>query len=125
MIFELHFPAPPLDKYLVNMVFYEDSCPDAPIEKLLPDGSIFLLIDFEDTPKKCYRSDDFTVFQEYTRSYISGQHREYIYIEAAQHASMMVVQFKPGGAAPFFDCALSELNGKVIHTEELFGNAVN
>ncbi len=125
MIFELHFPGPPLDKYVVNMVFYADSCPDTPIEKLLPDGSVFLLIDFEDKPKKCYRSDDFTIYQEYTRSYVSGQHREYIYIEATQHASMMVVQFKPGGAAPFLDCPLSELNGKVVHSEALFGNALN
>lgn len=125
MIFEMHFPAPPLSEYIANMVFYEDFIPPTPMEKLLPDGSIFLLIDFEDKPKKCWHSEDFSVYEEFTRSYVSGQHKEFIFIESTQLSSMLVVQFKAGGAAPFFRCPISELNGNVRHSEAYFGDDLN
>lgn len=125
MIFEMHFPAAPLGEYIANMVFYEDFIPPTPMEKLLPDGSIFLLIDFEDKPKKCWHSEDFSVYEEFTRSYVSGQHKEFIFIESTQLASMMVVQFKAGGVAPFFRCPISEMNGCVRHSEVYFGDELN
>ena len=125
MTFETHIPAAPLSKYIESMVFYADYFPEHFLEKLLPDGSIYLLIDFKDEPKKCFHSNDFTEFESFTRSYVSGQHKGFIYIESTNDSSMMVVQFKAGGASPFFDCPISEMNECVRHSEYYFGDDLN
>ena len=125
MIFETHIPSLPLSKYIASIVYYDGYNPNHTFEKLLPDGSVYLLIDFKDIPKKCCHSDDFSDFETFTSSYISGQHKKYIYIEATQDSSMMVVQFKFGGTAPFFDCKISELNETVRQSEYYFGDALD
>lgn len=124
MIFETHVPSAPLSDYVDNIVFYEGFNEDYTKEKLLPDGSINVILDMQDTPKKWYDNNDFSKYKELKGCFISGQHKGFIHIEVAKNASMMVIRFKPGGAYPFLDFPVSRLNDSVEQLEEFWGPEV-
>lgn len=124
MIAQLHFPGPPLSQFVENIFYYEGYNPEHTKDKLLPDGAIELLIDLTDEPKKLYKdeqSDEYTTFK---KSWISGERTSYIVIQA-QHLSMMVVRFRPGGAYPFCNFPVSELNNSVVELDGVWGNDVH
>ena len=43
--------------------------------------------------------------------------------DPSQHASIMGVHFKPGGAFPFFGAVVGELAGTHVSLEELWGSS--
>lgn len=124
MILEVHVPKGILANYIADMIFYKDAMFPHKVEKLLPDGSIHLLFDMEDTPKKLYNNNDFSHYKEFHKTYISGQHKHFIHIEVTPMASMMVVRFKPGGAFPFFPFPISSINNSVVQLEPLVGKSI-
>lgn len=123
MIFEIHIPVSPLDKYIENIVYYSGYSAEHLVDKLLPDGGIHLLMDMANKPSKLYHDMTLESFLEFDKCFISGQHRSYILIEA-NVSSMMVTRFKPGGAYPFFNFPISHLNDKVVQLEPLVGGSV-
>lgn len=124
MLFLVHTPGPPLHQYIENIVFYEGYKPEHTVEKLLPDGSINVIIDFDDTPKKLFHNDDFTRFTEFEKSFISGQHKNFIHIDAVGD-SKMVVRFRMGGAWPFLDFPVSYLNNRVRQLDDLWDDILD
>src|SRR3989344_4321674 len=123
MVFRDYTPSYPLSNYVENIIYYEGYSAEHSVDKLLPDGSISIIIDMEDTPKKLYRNENFNHFTEYRESYISGQHREFMHIDA-QVSSMMVIRFHIGGAWKFFDFPMSDLNDKVQQLENYYGESI-
>lgn len=114
----------PLDRFVEYVTYYEDSFPDYRIERLLPDGAVELIIDLHDTPKKLYDRDDPSRAQGFRHAWISGMRRQWILIEAAQGASMVVIRFRPGGAYPFFGTDIDAITDTVEHLEALVAGAV-
>jgi AraC-like DNA-binding protein len=55
------------------------------------------------------------------RSWLSGQHRRSIVIEAAKGSCMIGARFRPGGLHPFLGMPVAELNDAVEETESLWG----
>ncbi len=123
MIFEMHTPTGILSRYIDNIVFYEGYTAEHRADKLLPDGGIYLIINILEKPGKLYKTEELKSYKEFHRCFISGQHKSYIFIEA-DHASNMAVKFKLGGAAPFFDFPISQLNNKVQQVEKLIGKEI-
>ncbi len=124
MIFEHHIPSEPLNRFVADMVFYEGYVSPHDKEKLLPDGSVFMLFDMQDGPKKLFRNDDFSKFTLFRNSYISGQHKKFIHIEVTKESSMFVIRFKPGGAFPFLSFPLSAINNKVVQFEPVMDQII-
>lgn len=123
VIFEIHSPTGPISKYVESIIYYEGYSAEHAVDKLLPDGSINIILDMEDTPKKLYRNEDFTRFREFTNAYVSGPHKEFMHIDA-KVSSMMVVRFRLGGAYPFFDFPISTLNDTVEQLETFYGEGI-
>jgi len=105
--------APPLDRFVEHITYYEDSRPGYRIERLLPDGAVEVIIDLHDTPKKLYDRHDIGRARDFRRAWVSGMRRQWILIEAAQGASMAVIRFRPGGAYPFFGTDVDALTDAV------------
>lgn len=101
MFLHLHRPGPPLDRFVELVTYYAGYAPDHSKERLLPDGAVEIIVDLTDTPKKLYDRRDHVRFTDFRRAWISGMRREWIVIEAAPGASMVVIRFRPGGAYPF------------------------
>lgn len=117
MIYRLRRAIPPLSRFIDFFWFYQDLEVNHTKEKLLPNGTLELIIDLSPMPKKLYDRRDSTRFTTFRRAWISGLQREYIVIGAEPGSSMMGVHFRTGGAAPFFGFPISELTASVIELD--------
>lgn len=123
MIYEVHKPAGLLADYIENIIFFDGYTAEHRVDKLLPDGGIYLIINMLEKPERLYKNEKLDDYREFTGCFISGQHKNYIFIEA-DHASNMALKFKPGGAHPFFDFPISRLNNKVMQLQPILGDVV-
>jgi AraC-like DNA-binding protein len=120
MIFERLVPAPPLNSFVEFLWLYDDFAPSHSKEKLLPDGSMELIIDLRDHPKHKYDRHDFSKATPYRKYWLSGMQNQFIVIEASI-GSMMGVHFRAGGAWPFFGMPLSEFSDQVVELDCVLG----
>ena len=123
MIYQLYIPAAPLSFFIEHFFYYEGYQAAHVMEKFLPDGSMDLLIDLTDTPKKLFHNEDGSSFTTYQKSWLSGMKTEYILIDASV-SCMIGVHFKPGGAYPFFDFPVNELNNLTIEMDTIWNNEI-
>ena len=121
MIFHRIVPRAPLDAFVEYLWLYDDFAPDHSKEKLLPDGSMELIIDLRDHPKHTYDRKDMSRATAFRKFWLSGMQNEYIVIEASP-GSMMGVHFRPGGAWPFFGAPLSEFSDNVVELDCVLGD---
>lgn len=121
MIFKLHIPKPPLNQFIENIVYYSGYNPEHGKDRLLPDGSIELVIDLMEGPQHVYDNDDYKKKTAYRKGWISGVKREYITIDSGQNSSMMVVRFHNCGAVPFLNFPLNEISDKVTEMADIWG----
>lgn len=120
MIFKLHIPKAPLSQFVENIVYYSGYNPLHSKERLLPDGSIEMVIDLDESAKHVYDNEDYNKKTAYRKGWISGIKKEFITIESGQNSSMMVVRFRDGRALPFFDFPMIEMSHKVIEMEDIW-----
>ena len=124
-IFKIHFPQGILTNYIVSIVYYEGYNAEHSIERLLPDGTLNIILELGDHPQHIYDNLDLSEKRKYTRSWISGMQSEFISISSAQHTAMMVIQFKPNGAYPILRIPIYELNNLVIDADLIFGEEID
>ena len=122
MIFENHIIKKPLSDFIEAIFHYKDFVPDHTIERVVPTGHLFVLFELDGFTRHTYDNDTLKPNNSYQKVWISGMHQNYISISAHQKSEMLVVQFKPYGAYPFFHSPINTLNEKVVHTQEIFVN---
>ena len=54
MTFENHKISSPLDKYIESIFYYKDFVPEHNIEKVIPTGNIFILIELDGLERKTF-----------------------------------------------------------------------
>jgi AraC-like DNA-binding protein len=123
LLFHLHRPLPPLDRFVELVTYYEAFKPGHTKEKLLPDGAVEIVVDLTDTPKRLFDRDDQTSFTMFRHAWISGMRNRWIVIEAAPGASMTVIRFRPGGAFPFLGFAADAITDTVVPLDAVLGPA--
>lgn len=124
MIYRIHKPASPLSEFIDFFFYYEDYQADHTMEKLLPDGSVDLLIDLTDSPKKIFHNEDGSSYSTVNKTWISGMKTDYLLIDASV-SNMIGIHFKPGGCFPFVDFPMAELNNLTIEVDSIWGNEIN
>ncbi len=123
MIFRLHRPGPPLDRFIELITYFEGYQSDHTKEKLLPDGAVEIVVDLTDSPKRLYDRNDLSRSTAFRGAWISGMRRNWIVIEAAPASSMAVIRFKPGGAYPFLHFAVEGITDTVDQLDVVLGRA--
>ena len=103
-------PPPPLSEFVALLWLYEGYAPPHPKERLLPTGTVELVIDL-----RAETGGDGAV--------VCGAHSEFFEIETPAEASVMGVHFKPGGAFPFFAPPAGELHNLHVALADLWGAA--
>src|SRR5262245_14371834 len=101
MRFFSHEPAPPLCNFVHN--FW--GCTDAPSpsrERILPSGTIELAVNLRENEIRIYDPEQPGHYRRFPGIVISGPYAGAFVIDPSQHASIMGVHFRPGGAFPFF-----------------------
>ncbi len=114
MITATHIPRPPLDRFVEFFWFHEGYYADHRLERVLPDGSMELIINLRDEDRHVFDRVTCRPRQSYRRSWLSGPHSEFIVIDNAPDASMIGAHFRPGGAQAFFGFPLDELHNNVV-----------
>jgi AraC-like DNA-binding protein len=126
MIFATHVPRPPLNQFIEFFWFHEGFNADHRLERVLPDGSMELIINLRDEKRHVFDPISHQPRETYRRSWLSGPHSEFIVIDTAPNASMIGVHLRPGGASAFFGLPLSELRNSVVELDTLWnGEAQN
>jgi AraC-like DNA-binding protein len=119
-----HTPAPPLNCYVDFFWYYMDLLPDHDREYVLPDGTFELIINLQDTVRKLFHRVDAGSWEAFKRGWISGAQWKFLIIDALPLSSMIGVHFKPGGAATVLGLPASELAGRVIELDAVWGDTV-
>jgi AraC-like DNA-binding protein len=125
MILAAHIPRSPLHRFVELLWFHEGLDCDHGLERVLPDGSMELIINLQDEPRHVFDRVTHRPRRAYRRSWVSGAHSEFIVIDRVRNASMIGVHFRPGGAHAFFGLPLSELRNQVIDLDTLWNGEAN
>ena len=72
------------------------------VDRFLPNGDTEILIDFNDAPQFIYDNNSLKEIQACHHVWTSGVRTEPITIPSGNGATMMVIAFEKGIAAPFF-----------------------
>ncbi len=101
MHFVAHTPEAPLDRYIQSMFHYSDFMPEHSIERVVPDGGIYLIFELDGYTRHLFDVKTHEPTHTFTRAWVSGMQKNYMAISAHENSEMFVVQFHPGGASPF------------------------
>lgn len=123
MTFENHIISSPLDKYIDSIFYYKDFIPEHSIEKVIPTGNIFILIELDGFERNTF-NNELEPVGHFSKSWISGIHQKHLNISAHKNSEMLIVQFKSFGAYPFFKIPIHELNNKVVQADNYFGESI-
>lgn len=117
-----HQPGFALKSYVQGIV-YSNYHPDHQIDRLIPDGTVNLIIELGEFPQFIFDNNDLSKKKKYSGSWISGMQTEYISISAA-NKGMMVVQFQATGAYPILHVPIKELNNMVVDASLILGSSI-
>ena len=123
MIIAAQTPRSPLDHFIEFLWFHEGLNRPHRLERVLPEGSVELIINLRDERRHTFDPLNYQPRQSYRRSWLSGPHSKFIVIDTAPNASMIGVHFKPGGANAFFSMPLSELRNTVVDPDHFWNGA--
>ena len=90
-------------------------------ERLLPDGSVELVVDLAQEKFWVYENEDGTGGQSFRGSVIAGPQSRFFVIDTAVAFDVVGVHFRPGGAYPFVRVPGGEIHNVRVGLEELWG----
>ncbi|MBN9522229.1 AraC family transcriptional regulator [bacterium] len=120
MFLRTHTPGPPLDEYVDRFWLCSDT-PQHPRERILPSGTVELVINLSDDEIRIYDSSHPDRCRRYSGAVVSGPYRSFIVIDPLQHASIIGVHFRPGRAVPVLGLPASEVTDAHVDLETLWG----
>ena len=124
MVFKNVIPEPPLDDFVLSIVYYKDFEVEHTMDKFLPDGTTNLVVNLFEAPRYIYDNDTLKEKQACVEAWFSGMHTEYLTISSDNESEMLVITFKPGASFPFIKQSIDSFNNKVVHAKTVFGEDV-
>ncbi len=90
-------------------------------ERIVPSGTLELVVNLREDEFRIYDPEHPEVCQRYSGAIVSGAYQRAFIIDAKQHASVVGIHFKPGGAFPFLGTGPEELTDRHADLESLWG----
>ncbi|HEX6035446.1 MAG TPA: AraC family transcriptional regulator [Anaerolineales bacterium] len=119
MAYLFHIPSAPLNVY-INRFYYPNESGPLPREKILPLPALDLKINFGGG-FQVYDADQDEPFTTLTESWALGLWTTYHIVDWPSDLQYLGVGFKPGGAYPFLQLPLSELQNQVVSLDAIWG----
>src|SRR5581483_10895761 len=116
-------PVPPLDQHVAFLWYYVDYYPTHAREFVLPAGTLELVINLENRPRKLFDRADLSHYESFRQGWVSGAQHEHLVIDALPASTMIGAHFRPGGAAAFLGVPCHEITGEVVELEAIWGAA--
>lgn len=121
MLYRTYIPQPPLSEFVELFWSYEGYNPPHARERVVPTGTMQLIIGLHDDGLRVYDPRDYRQSQSFGGSLVSGAHSRYVVIDTAGQASTLGIHFRPGGAYPFLGLPADELRDVDAPLEALWG----
>jgi len=115
-----YVPNPPLSEVVSMFWLYEGSSRPHAMERLLPTGTMELVINLREDESRIYDRENTSRHQTLPGALVCGAHSEYFVLDTACQQAVIGVHFKPGGAFPFFKLPVSELRNSHVSLETLW-----
>jgi AraC-like DNA-binding protein len=122
MILHRHTPAPPLDTFVEQFWHCADT-PSHPRERILPSGTVELVVNLRDDQVRVYHHSHPARPRRLSGAVVSGPYGRFFAIDPLQHAAMMGVHFRPGGAPAVLGVPAVELADTHLDLDQLWGPA--
>lgn len=100
MHLDRHVPRPPLAG-LIDHLWHLRDTPAHARERILPSGTLELVFNLAEDEVRVYDTETSAPRQRLCGAVVSGVFSRFFVIDTREHACMMGVHFKPGGAFPF------------------------
>jgi len=110
-----------LSGFVEVLWFYEGAARAHAFERLLPDGSMELIINLREDEVRVWDRRDLSHYERLDGATLVGPHSEYFVIDTAEQQSVMGVHFRSGGAFPFLGLPADELHGQHVSLRDLWG----
>jgi AraC-like DNA-binding protein len=123
MYLRTYSPGPPLNAFVERFWLCSDA-PAHPRERILPSGTVELVINLSDDEIRIYDPAQPDRARRYPGAAVSGPYRGCFLIDPLQHASIIGVHFRPGRAVPVLGVPARELADAHVDLEALWGSAV-
>ena len=121
MIFQLHKPAFPLNRFVEHLVYFDGTSATHNLDRFLPDGNTELIIDLTESPQYIYDNETLREIQTCRHAWVSGVRTQPITIPSGRGSRMLIVAFKKGGGFPFYPFPMNELTDTVAEAGGVFG----
>lgn len=119
MNYSFHRPAAPLAKFVHG--FWESVYdPSHPKVRILPSATVELVINLSENEIRIYELGQLGGCRRLPGAVVAGAYARALDIDPMQHASMIGVHFRPGGAFPFFGTVVGELANSHVSLDELW-----
>jgi AraC-like DNA-binding protein len=114
-------PTSPLNQCVERLWLFSD-VPRHLKERIVPSGTIEMVINLHEDELRIYDPHG-NGCRRYSGAVVSGAYRQSFVIDTREHASIIGVHFKPGGAFPFLGAEASELADMHVDLEALWGKS--
>jgi AraC-like DNA-binding protein len=114
-------PPAPLNRFVEVLWLFEGLAGPHQKERLLPDGSVELVVNLHEDRIPLYDHDDITRCEIFPASVVCGPHSRFFVIDTASQTNVAGVHFKPGGAYPFLKLPSGELHNVHVGLDALWG----
>jgi AraC-like DNA-binding protein len=114
MLYRLYSPPPPLGRFVELLWIYEGFRPPHPRERLLPTGTVEMVIHLREDRILTYGRRDIGQPSTLSGSIVCGAHSEFFVIDTASQDGVIGVHFRPGGAYPFVKLPNGELRNQHV-----------
>jgi AraC-like DNA-binding protein len=114
-------PAPPLDRYVDQLWYWEGAAPAHSKDRVMPDGSCSVIINLAEDQIRNYTGPRDDVVERFDGAVLMGAHSRYSVIDNHEQTAVVGITFRPGGTWPFFDPAADELQNLHVSLGELWG----
>jgi AraC-like DNA-binding protein len=121
MLFCSYVPAPPLGGFVQDFWLYDGYSARHLRERILPSGTIELVINLRENELRIYDPVRLTRCQRFSGALVSGAYGRCFVSDTVEETSIMGVHFRPGGAFPFLGVPAGELADTHVDLDTLWG----
>lgn len=117
-----HRPAAALRPWIDKLWALRDA-PAHERERILPSGTLELVFNLHEDELRIYRDGELAPCSRLPGAIVSGAYDRSFTIDTREHASVLGVHFKPGGAAALLGVPLGSLRNAHVPLDALWGGA--
>jgi AraC-like DNA-binding protein len=121
MQFRTYRPGPPLADFVEYLWALHDTPPHS-TERIVPSGTLELVVNLHEDALRIYDPETRS-WRRYSGAVVSGAYRRFFVIDARDHASIVGVHFRPGGAWAFLGVPPGELADRHVDLGMLWGRS--